>query len=85
MNAQRLFNYYIQAFETEYNIELISKIFKLLENKQTRFILYVYDSFLFDFSKEDGKELFTALKNLISSQFPSKTKYGFIYASLRAC
>jgi hypothetical protein len=84
MNAQRLFNYYIQAFETEYNIELISKLFELLENKKTRLILYVYDSFLFDFAQEDGKELFLSIKNLISSDFPAKVKYGFTYSSLKA-
>jgi hypothetical protein len=84
MNAQRLFNYYIQAFETEYNIELISKLFELLENRKTRLILYVYDSFLFDFAQEDGKELFLSIKDLISSNFPAKVKYGFTYSSLKA-
>ena len=33
MTPQKLFNYYIQAFETEYNFTMLSRLFKLLEDK----------------------------------------------------
>ena len=47
-------------------------------------VLYVYDSMLFDFSLEDGKETLQSLKKLISSDFPIKLKKGNIYSSLEA-
>jgi DNA polymerase-1 len=84
ITPQKLFNYYIQAFETEYNITLLSRIFKFLEDKKSKMVLYVYDSMLFDFSLEDGKETLQSLKKLISSDFPIKLKKGNIYSSLKA-
>jgi hypothetical protein len=84
ITPQKLFNYYIQAFETEYNITLLSRIFEFLKDKKTKMVLYVYDSMLFDFSLEDGKETLQSLKELISSDFPIKLKRGNRYSSLKA-
>lgn len=84
MTPQKLFNYYIQAFETEYNITLLSRVFQYLEDKKTKMVLYVYDSMLFDFSFEDGKEVLQWLKNTISSDFPIKIKRGSTYSVLEA-
>jgi len=84
MSPQKLFNYYIQAFETEYNFNILSKLFKLLENKKSKIVLYVYDSILVDFSLEDGKETLQAIKDTISSDFPVKLKKGYTYSSLEA-
>tara|TARA_R110000751_G_scaffold2460_9_gene12927 strand:- start:7282 stop:8607 length:1326 start_codon:yes stop_codon:yes gene_type:complete len=84
ITPQKLFNYYIQAFETEYNITLLSRIFHFLKDKKTKMVLYVYDSMLFDFSLEDGKEALQSLRKLISSDFPVKLKRGSIYSSLKA-
>ena len=84
ITPQKLFNYYIQAFETEYNITLLSRIFHFLEGKKTKMVLYVYDSMLFDFSLEDGKETLQSLRKLISSDFPVKLKQGDTYSSLKA-
>ena len=83
MTPQKLFNYFIQAFETEYNIELINKIFKILEGKKSTMVLYVYDSMLFDFAVEDGKETFLEIKNTISSIFPIKIKQAAVYSALK--
>lgn len=84
ITPQKLFNYYIQAFETEYNIELISKVYTILDKKKSTMILYVYDSMLFDFSVEDGKETLQSLITTISSDFPIKLKRGSTYSSLKA-
>lgn len=82
MTPQKLFNYYIQAFETEYNFTILSKIFEVLKDKKSKIILYVYDSILIDFALEDGKETFLEIKKLISSDFPIKIKQGITYSSL---
>jgi len=49
LNPAKLFNYYIQAFETEYMAGIINKINKVLEGNNTKIILYLYDSVLLDF------------------------------------
>ena len=83
MTPQKLFNYYIQAFETEYNFTMLSRIFEFLKDKKSKIILYVYDSILIDFAIEDGKDTLKWLKDTISSDFPVKLKKGYTYSSLR--
>ena len=83
MTPQKLFNYYIQAFETEYNFTMLSRMFKFLENKKSKIILYVYDSILIDFAIEDGKDTLRWLRDTLSSDFPIKLKKGTTYSSLR--
>lgn len=53
LNPFKLFNYYLQARETAQNILIMWDILKILKNYNTKLVLYVYDSFTFDF---DDKE-----------------------------
>lgn len=81
MNKLKLFNYIIQNLETKENIYKIIEINKLLEDKKTQLILITYDSFLFDFSIEDGKDLLKKIKEVLeSSDMLVKHKYGVNYA-----
>ena len=82
IHSQKLFNYYIQATETETNIRKIKKIQDYLENKQTRLVLYIYDAFIFDVSKEDGKQTLIDLQNILNDKFPVKLKIGKHYGAL---
>ena len=82
LTPQKLFNYYIQAFETEYNFTMLSRLFKLLEDKKSKIVLYVYDSILIDFAVEDGKGTLQSIKAIVSSDFPIKIKRGYTYSSL---
>ena len=65
MNKNKLFNYLIQAYETESNIKTIIELKQYLLEKKTKLVLYGYDSFLFDFSKQDGVSTLTELKNIL--------------------
>ena len=57
MNPQKLFNYFCQNLETSNNILILWDIFKILRGKNTKLILYVYDSFLFDVDKNEKEIL----------------------------
>lgn len=81
MSPQKLFNYLIQAYETEKNIEVMEKIQALLKDRKTKLVLYTYDSFLFDVAPEDGKSLLFELKALMG--LPTKSKYGKNYDAMR--
>jgi len=48
MNPQKLLNYLLQNLETANNILILWDIFKVLRGKNTKLVLYVYDSFLLD-------------------------------------
>ncbi len=83
MNASKLFNYLIQLDETETNMNAITRIRKYLEGKKTKLVLYSYDSFLFDYSIEDGKNILKELKDVIeNNKFPTKIKVGKDYDSM---
>jgi len=74
MNPQKLFNYVLQNMETSLNIEILFRIFKLLKGKNTKLVLYTYDSFLFDVDEnelpvlDEIKEVFNKLKLRITEK-----------------
>ena len=74
-------NYLIQLAETESKMDVITDIIELLKDKKSKLVLYLYDSFLFDFNKEDGKNLIVDIKNIIErkGKYPTKIKVGQNY------
>ena len=75
-NAQKFFNYILQATETEFNIEVLKK---LVEN-DTIPILYTYDSFLFELSDKNQVEGIKAV--LESYGFPVRMDVGNNYSEV---
>ena len=83
MNRNKVFNYLIQAYETERNIKRILQVQEYLKNKKTKLILYGYDSFLVDFNKGDGVNILGDIKNILEDgNFPTKIKMGYTYKSM---
>jgi hypothetical protein len=82
LSPTKIFNYYVQSLETKSNVELVTKVLDYLEQKRTKIVLYTYDSILVDFSKEDGIETVTMIKQLLEStgytvKMRKGTDYGF--------
>ena len=79
----KLLSYIIQSYETYYNVKTLKLIFEYLKDKQTKIVLYTYDSFLLDVSRKDGKKLLTDIKNMLENLgFPTKMKTGDNYGVL---
>ena len=103
LNRNKLFNYLIQAYETEMNIKKILDIQDYLlgktydcKKKKTKLVLYGYDSFLFDFAKEDGVETLREIKKILEDKytlttnrvdykpyFMTKSKMGLNYSEMK--
>mgnify|MGYP003658186482 FL=1 len=84
LNRNKLFNYLIQAYETESNIRKILLIQEYLLDKKTKLVLYGYDSFLFDFSKQDGVETLKEIKDILEeNKHYTKSQMGFNYGSMK--
>jgi hypothetical protein len=80
MNPQKLFNYILQNMETSVNIDILFSIFKLLKGKNTKLVLYTYDSFLFDMDKSEGKELMKQINEVFDKlKLQTKVKHGHTY------
>ena len=84
LNAQKLFNYYIQSYETERNVKLLMELHPYLLTKKTNIVHYNYDSFLFDYHKDDGVQtLYDINKILEQSGFITNTKVGNNYGEMK--
>ena len=65
-------------------MQIIKELDGYLEDKHTTLVLYVYDSFLFDFSKLDGKAVLHEITEIVSRKYPVKIKAGKNYDVLEA-
>ena len=84
LNRNKVFNYLIQALETESNIKKILSIQDYLLNKNTKLVLYGYDSFLFDFSQQDGVETLQDIKSILEEgKHFTKSKMGLNYGEMQ--
>jgi hypothetical protein len=82
-NPQKVFNYLLQAVETEMNVDVMGKVLDYIKGSDIRFCLYTYDSFLFDVPTDVDKELVKGLKEIIEgSGFPVKASWGLDYGKL---
>lgn len=57
MYKSKAFNYFIQAIETDFSMIIIYRLKELLENYKSKFMLYTYDSFLFDIHPDELETL----------------------------
>jgi hypothetical protein len=79
INKNKLFYYIIQSKETSTNVILLEKVLDYLKGKKTKIVLYTYDAFLFDYSKEDG-DILQDIVDLL--EYPVTIKQGNTYHGL---
>ena len=83
MNPQKLLNYVLQNLETANNVCILYKIFKILKGRNTKLVLYVFDSFLFDVDKTE-KEIFTQILEVFKEKnLQVKIKKGTNYNNIK--
>lgn len=84
IKASKLFNYYLQSFETENNMFILDNIFSNVKNFNSKIMLYIYDSIMIDFDINDGAEFINKIINIMedSGKFPISLQYGKDYHNL---
>jgi hypothetical protein len=83
MNQNKLFNYYLQALETEFTANRLNKLSYLLKKYKTCIVLYTYDSVLFDVPIQEAKQILPQIKSCLEGDdFPVKCKVGNIYSKM---
>ena len=85
MNRNKLFNYMIQLLETENNMKVMTQLIPFLKDRQSKLILYSYDSFLFDFKLTDGLDFLKSVKQILEQDgvFPTKSSKGLNYHEMK--
>ena len=82
-NPSKLFNYILQAFETEMAVDVLGDLLGDLKGKKTQPILYTYDSILFDAHKDDKMDVIKRLKYIMErDKFPVKVYIGKNYKEM---
>ena len=83
MNPQKLLNYVLQNLETANNVLILYDIFKVLRGKNTKLVLYVYDSFLFDVDKSEKEVILQILGIFNKYKLQTKIKKGTNYNNIK--
>ena len=79
MNPQKLFNYILQLLETLNNGRIIKDIIKILNGKNTKIVLYVYDAVLVDLDTDES-EVLEDIENVFKKyKLEIKHSYGTSY------
>ncbi len=79
MKPQKLLNYVLQNLETSMNVCILWEIFKILKGRNTKLILYTYDSFLLDVDKTEKKVIEEILEVFKNKKLQIKYSYGDTY------
>lgn len=84
VTANKLFNYYLQALETEVSVRKMERVVEYLQDKQSKLVLYTYDSMLTDIHTEEIKEVVPKIRMILEEgNFPVKIKYGSTYGKMK--
>jgi|TARA_R110000764_G_scaffold223293_1_gene312141 hypothetical protein len=79
MKPQKLLNYVLQNLETAMNVCILWEMFKVLKGKNTKLILYTFDSFLLDVDKTEKKVIEEILEVFKNKKLQIKYNYGRTY------
>ena len=84
INAYKVFNYILQASETERNCIVMHKVNSLLDKCKSKFILYTYDAFLFDIHKSEMNLMLDVREKMVSGNlYPVRTYVGKSYDKMK--
>ncbi len=82
INKNKLFNYMLQATETELNMVALSKLISFLKDRKSKIVLYTYDSYLLDMHPSEI-DLLPKIKIFIESNgFKTNTEFGYDYSNM---
>ena len=85
ITANKLFNYYLQATETEISTVKLQQVLDYLRDKESKLVLYTYDSVLLDVNYSEAKQILPDVINIMQQgNFPVKCKVGDIYSKMNS-
>jgi hypothetical protein len=82
-NEQKVFNYLLQALETEINYKKLRELMQWLDGRRSKLILYTYDAFLIDTHPMEKSEILNSLTTILEKgNFPVRAYEGKNYNDL---
>jgi DNA polymerase I-like protein with 3'-5' exonuclease and polymerase domains len=82
-NQQKIFNYLLQALETEINYMKMVEMLEFMSGMKSKIILYTYDAFLIDTHPSERDKILNLLPTIMEKGgFPVKADEGTNYDNL---
>jgi hypothetical protein len=81
INQNKLFNYMLQATETELNMVVLSKLSEYMSDKKSKIVLYTYDSYLLDIHPSE-MNLIKDIKIFIDGDYTTNVEIGDDYSNM---
>ena len=82
-NEQKVFNYLLQALETEVNYGKLREIMRWLDGRRSKLILYTYDAFLIDCHSQERNDIIKDITSILErGNFPVRAYEGSNYNNL---
>lgn len=82
VNPNKLFNYFLQSLETEYNVKKIREILQVLDGKKSKLVLYLYDAFIFDIHPDEESVIKTLKRLLETDDMTVKVSSGNTFGDM---
>lgn len=82
ITENKLFNYMLQATETELNMVALSRLIKFLNDKKSKIVLYTYDSYLLDMHPSEI-DLIKDIKIFIDGDYVTNVEIGDDYSNMK--
>ena len=75
----------MQATETEISTVKLQQVLEYLRDKESKLVLYTYDSVLLDVNYSEAKQILPDIINIMQQgNFPVKCKVGDIYSKMNS-
>jgi hypothetical protein len=78
----KVFNYFLQSLETEYNVRKLNKILSLMSDKKTVLCMYLYDAFVFDVPPDELKLIPQLKRAFETDDMTTKCSIGSDFGSI---
>jgi hypothetical protein len=79
----KVFNYFLQSLETEYNVRKLKTVLPMLQDQRTVLCMYLYDAFVFDVPS-DEMEFIPQLKRVFETDgMTTKCSIGENFGSIK--
>ena len=84
-NPSKVFNYYVQALEVVKTIPKLQQITQYLRHKDSKLVLYTYDSILLDVHPEEAGEIVPWIANILEEdgKYPVRKYTGLNYNDMK--
>ena len=79
----KVFNYFLQSLETEYNVKKIQTIFGSMSNMKSKLMMYLYDAFIFDMHPDEMDKIPNLIKAFETDGMSVKVSTGDNFGNLK--